>query len=186
MKYVGDGHAQAPTCAVDIDYTPSGAVASDSPSAQHGVCHGRRSVWGAYFSDRRLAFLIPLAALFLSDLVLGFYNHMEVVYSSFALIVCIGFWLQKNRSTLHIAGAALTSSVLFFLLTNFGVWAFDSPYPRTLDGLITCYVAAIPFFTKTLQGDMLYTIILFGGFTLLEWRCSVLREPSIRSGMSLA
>jgi|ERR1700730_2301508 hypothetical protein len=141
---------------------------------------------GAYFSDRRLAFLIPLAALFLSDLVLGFYNHMEVVYSSFALIVCIGFWLQKNRSTLHIAGAALTSSVLFFLLTNFGVWAFDSPYPRTLDGLITCYVAAIPFFTKTLQGDMLYTIILFGGFTLLEWRFSVLREPSIRSGMSLA
>jgi len=141
---------------------------------------------GAYFSDRRLAFLIPLAALFLSDLVLGFYNHMEVVYSSFALIVCIGFWLQKNRSTLHIAGAALTSSVLFFLLTNFGVWAFDSPYPRALDGLITCYVAAIPFFTKTLQGDMLYTIILFGGFTLLEWRFSVLREPSIRSGMSLA
>jgi hypothetical protein len=141
---------------------------------------------GAYFSDRRLAFLIPLAALFLSDLVLGFYNHMEVVYSSFALIVCIGFWLQKNRSTLHIAGAALTSSVLFFLLTNFGVWAFDSLYPRTLDGLITCYVAAIPFFTKTLQGDMLYTIILFGGFTLLEWRFSVLREPSIRSGMSLA
>jgi len=141
---------------------------------------------GAYFSDRRLAFLISLAALFLSDLVLGFYNHMEVVYSSFALIVCIGFWLQKNRSTLHIAGAALTSSVLFFLLTNFGVWAFDSPYPRTLDGLITCYVAAIPFFTKTLQGDMLYTIILFGGFTLLEWRFSVLREPSIRSGMSLA
>ena len=141
---------------------------------------------GAYFSDRRLAFLVPLAALFLSDLVLGFYNHMEVVYSSFALIVCIGFWLQKNRSTLHIAGAALTSSVLFFLLTNFGVWAFDSPYPRTLDGLITCYVAAIPFFTKTLQGDMLYTIILFGGFTLLEWRFSVLREPSIRSGMSLA
>jgi hypothetical protein len=141
---------------------------------------------GAYFSDRRLAFLIPLAALFLSDLVLGFYNHMEVVYSSFALIVCIGFWLQKNRSTLHIAGAALTSSVLFFLLTNFGVWAFDSLYPRTLDGLITCYVAAIPFFTKTLQGDMLYTIILFGGFTLLEWRFSVLREPSIRSGISLA
>jgi hypothetical protein len=141
---------------------------------------------GAYFSDRRLAFLIPLAALFLSDLVLGFYNLMEVVYSSFALIVCIGFWLQKNRSTLHIGGAALTSSVLFFLLTNFGVWAFDSPYPRTLDGLITCYVAAIPFFTKTLQGDMLYTIILFGGFTLLEWRFSVLREPSIRSGMSLA
>src|SRR6266446_6482968 len=64
---------------------------------------------GAYFSDQRLAFLVPLAALFLSDLVLGFYRHMEVVYSSFALIVCIGLWLQQNRSVLHIAGAALAS-----------------------------------------------------------------------------
>src|SRR6266436_10064817 len=70
---------------------------------------------GAYFSDRLLAFLVPLAALFLSDLVLGFYHHMEVVYASFALIVCIGLWLQKDRSALHIAGAALASSVLFFV-----------------------------------------------------------------------
>src|SRR6266852_5359920 len=141
---------------------------------------------GAYFSDRRLAFLVPLAALFLSDLVLGFYDHMEVVYSSFALIVCVGLWLQKNRSALHIACAALVSSVLFFLLTNFGVWAFDSLYPRTLDGLIACYVAAIPFFRNTLQGDILYTLILFGGFALLERRFSVLRESSIGPEMSSA
>jgi hypothetical protein len=141
---------------------------------------------GAYFSDRRLAFLVPLAALFLSDLVLGFYGHMEVVYSSFALIVCIGLWLGKDRSVLRIAVAALTSSVLFFLLTNFGVWAFGSLYPRTLDGLVTCYVAAIPFFRNTFQGDMLYTFILFGGFAMLERRFSVLRESSVRSGMSSA
>src|ERR1700688_3349344 len=138
-------------------------------------------VAGAYFSDRRLAVLVPLAALFLSDLVLGFYGHMEVVYSSFALIVCIGLWLGKDRSVLRIAVAALTSSVLFFLLTNFGVWAFGSLYPRTLDGLVTCYVAAIPFFRNTFQGDMLYTFILFGGFAMLERRFSVLRESSVRS-----
>jgi hypothetical protein len=141
---------------------------------------------GAYFSDRRLAFLIPLAALLLSDLVLGLYNHMEIVYTSFALIVCIGLWLQTNRSALHIAGAALASSVLFFLVTNFGVWAFDSLYPRTLEGLVACYVAAIPFFRNTLQGDVLYTVVLFGGFALLERWFSVLREPSTRSGMSSA
>ena len=62
---------------------------------------------GAYFSDKRLAFLVPLVALLLSDLILGFYNYMEVVYLSFALIVCIGLWLQKRRSAIHIAGAAL-------------------------------------------------------------------------------
>jgi hypothetical protein len=141
---------------------------------------------GAYFSDRRLAFLVPLSALFLSDVILGFYGHMEVVYASFALIVCIGLWLAKNRSALRIAAAALTSSVLFFLFTNFGVWAFDSLYPRTLDGLMDCYIAAIPFFRNTFQGDVLYTAILFGGFALLERRFSVLRESPVRSGMSSA
>jgi hypothetical protein len=123
---------------------------------------------GAYFSDRRLAFLIPLTALLLSDLILGFYSHMEVVYLSFALIVCIGLWLQKKRSAFQIAGAALASSVLFFLLTNFGVWAFESLYPKTLEGLIACYVAAIPFFQNTLQGDLFFTAVLFGGLHCLR------------------
>jgi len=99
---------------------------------------------GAYFSDRRLAFFVPLAALFLSDLFLGFYGHMEVQYLSFALIVCIGLWLEKDRSVLKIAAAALAGSVLFFLLTNFGVWAFGSLYPRTLGGLMDCYIARDP------------------------------------------
>ena len=132
---------------------------------------------GAYFSDRRLAFLVPLTALFLSDLIFGLYSHMEVVYLSFALIVCIGLWLQKRRSAIHIAGAALASSVLFFLLTNFGVWAFESLYPKTIEGLIACYVAAIPFFQNTIQGDLSFTAVLFGGFALLERSFSRLREP---------
>ena len=141
---------------------------------------------GAYFSDRRAAFLVPLAALFLSDLVLGFYRHMEVIYSSFTLITCIGLWLRRSRSAPRIAGAALAGSALFFLLTNLGVWAFGSLYPATLDGLIACYVAAIPFLWNTLQGDALHTVVLFGGFRMLERRFSGLREPSIMSGMSLA
>ena len=134
---------------------------------------------GAYFSDRRLAFLVPLSALFLSDLVLGFYRHMEVVYLSFALIVIIGLWLQKHRTALPIAGAALASSVLFFVLTNFGVWAFDALYPKTLTGLVACYVAAIPFFQNTLLGDLLYTAVLFGGFALLEKWLPILRDPAV-------
>jgi hypothetical protein len=132
---------------------------------------------GAYFSNRRLAFLVPLAALFLSDLILGFYSHMEVVYLSFALIVCVGLWLQKRRSVFYITGAAVVSSALFFLLTNFGVWAFESLYPKTFEGLLACYVAAIPFFQNTLQGDLFFTAVLFGGFTLLERSFPKLREP---------
>jgi hypothetical protein len=133
---------------------------------------------GAYFSDKRLAFLVPMAALFLSDLVLGLYGHMEVVYGSFALVVCIGLWLQRRRSAARIAAAALASSILFFILTNFGVWAFGSLYPKTAAGLLTCYTAAIPFFQNTLLGDAVYTAALFGSFALAERTFPVLREPS--------
>jgi hypothetical protein len=115
-------------------------------------------------------------ALLVSDFILGFYQHMEVPYLSFVLIVCIGFQLQQRRTALRIAGAALLSSVVFFVVTNFGVWAFDSLYPKTLPGLVACYVAAIPFFRNTLLGDLMYTAILFGGFRLLETRFAALRE----------
>lgn len=131
---------------------------------------------GAYLSDKRLAFLVPVAALFLSDLILGLYPHMEIVYGSFAVVVCIGLLLRKRRTPLRIAGAALASSALFFIITNFGVWAFDALYPRTMAGLVACYVAAIPFFRNTLMGDALYTAILFGGFALAEKWFPALRE----------
>jgi hypothetical protein len=141
---------------------------------------------GAYLSDKRMAFVVPLAALFLSDLVLGFYHGMAVTYASFALIVCIGLWLQSNRSAPRIAGAAVASSVLFFVTSNFGVWAFGSLYPKTVEGFFACYVAAIPFFWNTMLGDLLYTVLLFGGFRLLEWRFSGLRDAPMRPGMKYA
>jgi uncharacterized protein DUF6580 len=133
---------------------------------------------GAYFSNRTLAFVVPLMALLVSDFILGFYQHMEVQYLSFVLIVCIGFQLQRRRTTPRIAGAALVSALVFFIVTNFGVWVFDSLYPKTLAGLTACYVAAIPFFRNTLTGDLLYTAILFGGFRLLESRFAALREQA--------
>src|ERR1700760_504272 len=76
---------------------------------------------GAAFADKRLAFIVPLAALLLSDLVLGFSSSMGFVYGSFALIVAIGLWLQRHRTAPVILGAVLFSSVLFFAITNFGV-----------------------------------------------------------------
>lgn len=140
---------------------------------------------GAYLCDRRLAFLTPLAALFLSDLILGLYSpvQMVIVYSSFVLIVCIGLQLQKRRTVLGIAGTVLASSTLFFLLTNFGVWAFDSLYPKTIEGLVACYLAAIPFFRNTLGGDAFSTAVLFGGLVVLERRFPTLRQPAMPRGM---
>jgi hypothetical protein len=140
---------------------------------------------GASFADRRLAFFVPLASMFLSDLAigllsgdlsLGLHRLIPVVYGSFALIVCLGFWLRKRRTVFPVAGAALAGSVLFFVLTNFGVWAFGSWYPKTWEGLVACYVAAIPFFHNTLLGDAVYNTVLFGGFALAAYRFPVLRE----------
>ena len=132
---------------------------------------------GVHFSDKRLAFLVPVSALLLSDAVLGFYRGMWIVYGSFCLIACIGLLLRKRRSSFTVAVAAIASSVLFFVLTNFGVWLFGSLYPKTLDGLMLSYVAAFPFFQNTLLGDCFYTLMLFGAFRLAETKWPVLAEP---------
>lgn len=136
---------------------------------------------GAQFSEKRLALGVPLAALLLSDLVLGFYPGWPAVYVSFAAIVGIGMGLHTRRAVLPVAGAALAASVLFFVVSNFGTWAAGVLYPRTWDGLTTCFVAAVPFFRNTLLGDLFYTAVLFGGFALAEKRFPQLREAVVRT-----
>lgn len=123
---------------------------------------------GAYLGRRALAFGAPLAALLLSDLVLGFYSGILFQYAAVALVVLLGSAALPRRSVLRIAGAALASSVLFFAISNFGVWMVSGMYAHTLAGLATCYVAAIPFFQNTVGGDLFYSALLFGGFALVE------------------
>ena len=123
---------------------------------------------GAYLGRRGIAFVAPLAALFLSDLVLGFYHGVATVYATVALIVVIGWWLSSKRTPLRIGAAAIMSSVTFFVITNFGMWLFSGFYPVTYAGLVACYAAAIPFFQNTVAGDLSYTVLLFGGFALAQ------------------
>jgi hypothetical protein len=92
------------------------------------------------------------------------------------LIVCIGFLLRRRRRLLPIAGATLASSLLFFIITNFAVWASGALYPRTAIGLLACFVAAIPFFQNTLLGDAVYSVILFGGFAFAERNFPALKD----------
>jgi len=144
---------------------------------------------GAYLADKKLAFAVPLAAMFLSDMVLGFFVYdlgwfhpvMPFVYGSVALTVGLGLWVREHRSPLRIGAAAVTSSVLFFLITNFGVWLVGSHglYPKTVEGLAACYLAAIPFFRNILVGDAVYTLLLFGGYALLQRYLPALREEPV-------
>ncbi len=106
--------------------------------------------------------VVPLAAVALSDAVLGFYPGMVWVYASFVLIALLGLAaLRHRRTVLRIGGTALGGSVLFFIVTNFGEW-LGPLYPHTLAGLRADYIAAIPFFRNTVLSDLGYSLALFG------------------------
>ena len=132
---------------------------------------------GAYLGKRGIAFIAPLAALLLSDAILGFYHGMATVYATVALIVVIGWWLEGRQTPLHIGAAAVAGSVTFFIITNLGMWMFSGIYPVTYAGLVACYTAAIPFFQNTVAGDLFYALLLFGGFALAQHFV-----PSLRAG----
>ncbi len=131
---------------------------------------------GAHFANPAAAYLVPLAAMALSDLVLGFHGTLPFVYVSFALIVLIGSRLRRGKALVPVTIAAVASSVLFFLVTNFGVWATGTLYSKSWAGLATAYLAALPFFRNTVLGDLSYVAVLFGGFALLERYLPALRE----------
>jgi hypothetical protein len=121
-----------------------------------------------YFEDKRFVFGLPLGALILSDLILYFYYSVPmgpiqlVVYLCFVLIVLIGFLLKKYNSVPALFGAAASGSISFFLITNFAVWLFWEMYPKTVQGLIACFAAGLPFFRNMFFGDIIFTSILFG------------------------
>jgi hypothetical protein len=142
---------------------------------------------GVYFTNKKTALLVPMVAMYLSDLVLGFFFYyfgwfhglMPFVYTSFVVTVCLGFLVRRRLTPLTVGGAALIGSVLFFIVTNFGVWLVNNLYPKTLAGLLSCYLAAIPFFRNTLAGDAVYTLVLFGSFALAQHYLPVLRAGPI-------
>ncbi|MCK7537621.1 MAG: hypothetical protein MZV63_45045 [Marinilabiliales bacterium] len=123
---------------------------------------------GAYFSEKKFAFIVPLAAMLISDLIIGFHNGMLSVYLSFVLIVGIGIILSQKIKLKNVVAASLLSSVLFFILTNFQMWVQSPLYAKDISGLITCYVAAIPFFHHTVLGDLFFVGTLFGLFAAIQ------------------
>lgn len=138
---------------------------------------------GVYLRNRRVAFFLPIAAMFVSDVVLGFtvygtvlLKSQPVVYLCMLMTVVIGRFVWDKRSILKIASAIFASAVMFYVVTNFAVWAFDALYPKTWSGLIACYTAAIPFFRNSLIGDLAFAVVLFGGFAALERSFVWLRE----------
>ena len=173
------------------NFTPVGAIALFS---------------GAMVRDRRWAFLFPVLVMFATDAIIGFNTLSPLVYASFLLSVLIGravagarfsppaqagtspqakqeFEAEGNMRAQkyalpRIGAATFLGALQFFLITNFGVWAFLNSYPRTGAGLVACYIAGIPFLWNTLAGDAVYATLLFGGFFLAERFVPRLREAA--------
>ena len=157
---------------------------------------------GAYFASRALAVVVPLLAIFVSDMVLGplqggqflaYFDRKEyldyflspqsfAIYACIALSVVLGFGLRSKVNGARVLGYSLAGSVLFFVVTNFAVWLTATPLggnPACTSGLLPCYVAAIPFFQWTVLGTLFYSAVLFGGFALLRRKLPALRAQTV-------
>jgi hypothetical protein len=141
---------------------------------------------GAYITNRYLAIIVPLLAMLLSDALMGFNGwyfteQVITVYGAFALIALLGLTLQTNKSAIRVAGASISASVIFFVITNFAVWMggfFHAPalYPMNGQGLAQCFAAGLPFFQNSLMGDLFYNSLLFGGFYLASINIPALQK----------
>jgi hypothetical protein len=140
---------------------------------------------GAKIGRSWKVFLLPLVALFCGDLFVGLYalKIMSLVYFSFCISVLIGIAFRRRQSPLPLSFATFLGALQFFLITNFAVWAFGTAYLHNFPGLVTCYVAGIPYFANTLAGDAFYALLFFGGFALLErFTLASVRRPDSISG----
>lgn len=133
------------------------------------------ALFSSVYLPKRLAFVVPLLAMILSDLVLGFHSTMPYVYGSIFLTSVIGVGIRRTPLRQGFVGqarrvviATLGSSILFFIITNFGVWKETSLYPKTIDGLLQSYIMALPFFRNSVLGDLFYTAVLFGSYELVQ------------------
>jgi hypothetical protein len=119
---------------------------------------------GSYITVRRY-WLVPLLALLISDTFIGFYHPVTMVSVYLAFFICAMIGrkiLLEHRSIVRIGATTLSASIIFFVLSNFGDWLSGFNYPLTWEGLVTCYVMAIPFFGNSLSGDFFYVALLFG------------------------
>ena len=126
---------------------------------------GAIALFGGVYLEKRFAFVVPILAKLMSDYFIGFYSGMYWVYGSFVLIGLVGVWLKNHKKPLYILSGTFVSSILFFAVTNFGVWMTPgSIYAPTWAGLVECYVLAIPFFRNTVGGDLFFVAVMFGAY----------------------
>lgn len=131
----------------------------------------------ATFRSRLQGWLAPLVALMVSDyFVVKILYHGQFgwfspyTWTAFSLLGMVGWTLRSKTTALRVAGAALGGSMVFFIVSNFGVWASGHRYPHTATGLAECYIAAIPFIGNEVAGNLVYSAVMFGSYYWIQSR----------------
>ena len=153
---------------------------------------GAVALFGGAYLSKKWAFVIPLLALFISDLLLNnlmyaqYYDGFAMftsgaiwTYAAFALVIGVGITVLSKVSGTRFLGASVIAAVLFFVVTNLGVWASSAMYAKDITGLIACFTAAVPFFWNTLMGNLLFGSVLFGAYEFIIQRQARRKENQI-------
>ncbi|MFZ6035370.1 MAG: DUF6580 family putative transport protein [Patescibacteria group bacterium] len=143
-------------------------VARILPHAPNFAPIGGLALFTGYHLKNKTSWIIPLAAMLLSDYIIGFHSTMPYVYTSFFIIFMIGRILKKINPV-SLASTSLLSSTLFFLITNYGVWATGTMYSKNLNGLVQSYIMGLPYFGNTVVGDFFYSLSFFYGFSYMAY-----------------
>ncbi|MAF80176.1 hypothetical protein CL629_03805 [bacterium] len=151
-------------------YAGIGAALRLLPHPPNMAAIGALALFAGAHGKNKWSLIIPLIVMGVTDFFLGFYEPgvMIAVYGTFLVMGLLGRWIRRNTSWERIVGASFAGSVIFFLSTNAAVWAFSPWYSKTIEGLMSSYALALPFFRNTLAGNLLYTASFFGLYAIVE------------------
>lgn len=122
---------------------------------------------GALYGQKWYAYIIPMAAMFVTDLFLGLHPAMLAVYVSLALVVFLGTKVAGRMSFINTVASSIVAAVLFFLITNLACWGL---YTYTWAGLVECYTMGLPFFRMTLLSNVVFSAIFYGVYYIVNSR----------------
>lgn len=139
---------------------------------------GALALFAGAHMNKKIAWILPLSIMFFSDLLIGFHSTILFVYFSY---IVISLFPKSKISSSSLVFTSFGASILFFIVTNFGVWMNETTYAKTIQGLIHCYTLAIPFFGNTLLSDILFSFVFFYGYQYIKNHTLVILKPVLSS-----
>lgn len=124
------------------------------------------AIFGGAVLPRRIAIWVPLLAMMASDLIIGLHSLVLLTWGCYALTALASSYIMRRPSLIRGGSLAISASIGFFVVTNFGVWLTSGMYAHTWAGFIRCYEMALPFFRNTILSDLIYTAAIFGVYAL--------------------